>query len=152
MLHSVSPVFRCSSASVYYTECNPQGRPGNEASILTQVGQWNIVCQHKWLLVVCENNEVLYFRTLHLMHLHSGSPAKSLFSFLPFLQENKGKPKTKPTTGTNHKKFSERKQAHVEMESSKTNQTRWEWHHNTFTPSLHPFCQLCTPRNSLHTY
>ena len=24
------------------------------------------------------------------------------------------------------------------------NQTRWEWHHNTFTPSLHlvPFCQL----------
>ena len=27
----------------------------------------------------------------------------------------------------------------------KTNQTRWEQHHNTFTPSplLVPFCQLC---------
>ena len=26
---------------------------------------------------------------------------------------------------------------------SKTNQSRWEWHHNTFIPSLHhvPFCQ-----------
>jgi len=38
------------------------------------------------------------------------------------------------------------------MEVSKTNQTRWEWHHNAFTPSLHlvPFCQLCTPQNSLH--
>ena len=24
------------------------------------------------------------------------------------------------------------KQAHVGMEASKTNQTRWEWHHNTF--------------------
>ena len=31
------------------------------------------------------------------------------------------------------------------MEPSKTNPTRWEWHHNNFTPSLHlvPFCQLC---------
>ena len=30
------------------------------------------------------------------------------------------------------------------MEPSKINQTRWEWHHNNFTPSLHlvPFCQL----------
>ena len=36
------------------------------------------------------------------------------------------------------KKFSEWKQAHVGMEPSKTNQTRWECHHNTFTPSLHP--------------
>ena len=41
---------------------------------------------------------------------------------------------------------------HVGMEASKTNQTRWEWHCNTFTPSLHlvPFCQLRTPQNSLH--
>ena len=31
------------------------------------------------------------------------------------------------------------------MKASKTNQTRWEWHYITFTPSLHlvPFCQLC---------
>jgi len=30
------------------------------------------------------------------------------------------------------------------MEPSKTNQTRWELHHNAFTPSLHlvPFSQL----------
>ena len=27
---------------------------------------------------------------------------------------------------TSHKKFSERKQVHVGMETSKTNQTRWE--------------------------
>ena len=47
------------------------------------------------------------------------------------------------STITSHKKFSERKQAHVGMEASKTNQTRWEWHHNTFTPPLHlvPFCR-----------
>ena len=35
---------------------------------------------------------------------------------------------------------------HVEMEPSKTSQTRWEQHHNTFTPSLHLvpklFCDL----------
>ena len=43
------------------------------------------------------------------------------------------------------KKFSEQNQVHVGMEPSKTNQTRWERHYNTFTPSLHlvPFCQLC---------
>ena len=41
------------------------------------------------------------------------------------------------------KKFAERKQAHVGMKPSKTSQTRWERHHNSFTPSLHlvPFCQ-----------
>ena len=40
------------------------------------------------------------------------------------------------------KRFSERKQAHVEMEPTKTRQTRWEQPHNIFTPSLHlvPFC------------
>ena len=31
------------------------------------------------------------------------------------------------------KKFSEWKQTHVRMELSKTSQTRWEQHHNTFT-------------------
>ena len=43
------------------------------------------------------------------------------------------------------KKCSKGKQAHVGMERSKTSRTRWERHHNTFTPSLHlvPFCQLC---------
>jgi len=48
---------------------------------------------------------------------------------------------------TSHRKFSEWKQAHLGMELSKTSQTRWEWHHNTFTPSLHlvPFCQLPMP-------
>ena len=45
------------------------------------------------------------------------------------------------------------KQVHVGMEPMKTNQSRWEWHHNTFTPSLHLattytknmlcVCQLC---------
>ena len=50
------------------------------------------------------------------------------------------------------KKFSKGKQAHVGMEPSKTNQTRCERHHNTFTPSLHlvPFCQLSGLGSSLH--
>ena len=49
-----------------------------------------------------------------------------------------------------HKKFSEWKQVHVEMESSKTNQTRWDWHHNTFSCALRrvvkgsAFCGLRT--------
>ena len=45
-----------------------------------------------------------------------------------------------------HKKATtEWKQAPVGMEPLKNNQTRWEQHHDTFTPSLHlvPFCQLC---------
>ena len=43
-----------------------------------------------------------------------------------------------------HKKFSEWKQVHVGVEPSKSNQTRWEWHHNTFITFLHlmPFSQL----------
>ena len=73
-----------------------------------------------------------------------------LSSLLPFLNDNTKE--KKKATETSHKKFSEGKQLHVGMEASKTNQTRWEWHHNTFTPSLHlvPFCQLRTPQNSLH--
>ena len=49
---------------------------------------------------------------------------------------------------TSHKKFSEEKQVHVGMEDSTINQTRWEWHHNTFTSFLHlvPFC------HHLHKY
>ena len=34
-------------------------------------------------------------------------------------------------------KCSEQNLAHVGMEPSKTNQTRWEWPNSTFTPSLH---------------
>ena len=46
----------------------------------------------------------------------------------------------------------QRGDVHVGMEPSQTSQTRWEWHCNTFTPSLHlvPFCRLCTAQNSLH--
>ena len=31
------------------------------------------------------------------------------------------------------------------LKKKQNSQTRWEWHYNTFTPSLHlvPFCQLC---------
>ena len=49
------------------------------------------------------------------------------------------------------KKFAKRKQAHVGMKSSKTNQTGRERHHNTFTPSLHlvPFA-TCTQHKTLY--
>ena len=92
------------------------------------------------------NNKVVYIYTLQTMHLPLGLPSH-LSSLLPFLK-NKTKQQKKKEQVT--KKFSERKQAHVGIEPSKTNQTRWEWHHNTFTPSLHlvQFCQLCT-QNSL---
>ena len=49
---------------------------------------------------------------------------------------------------TSHKKFTEWKQMHVWMKTSKTNLTRWEWHHNTFTPSL----QLVPLYRHLHKY
>ena len=40
------------------------------------------------------------------------------------------------------------------MKHSKTSRTRWERHHNTFTPSLHlvPFCQLCMHNKKLFTH
>ena len=51
------------------------------------------------------------------------------------------------------KTFSKWKHVHVGMEPSKTSQTRWEWHCNTFTPShwsneyklfvIHVFCEWC---------
>ena len=87
-----------------------------------------------WFLVLCEK---VY---------HASSPRPPLppfFSFtIPKWKSNRNK----------SQKFSEGKQAHLGMEASKTKQTRWEWHHNTFTPSVNlvPFCQLCTPQNSLH--
>ena len=61
-------------------------------------------------------------------------------------------PKKNNTTRTSHKIFFEqKKKAHVGMEPSKTNQTQIRM---TPQPSLHivPFCQLCTPQNSLHAY
>ena len=39
-------------------------------------------------------------------------------------------------------KFFEQKQEHVGIEPSKTNQTRWEWHHNTFTTFLYILCHF----------
>ena len=64
-------------------------------------------------------------------------------SFLPFLK----KQHKKKTAGKSYKKVFWTKTS-AWMEPSKTNQTRWEWHHSNFTPSLHlvPFCQLCTPQ------
>ena len=88
-----------------------------------------------------------------LTHLHS---LHHPFQLGLHLRWNKTKQttttkKTK-TKQTSNKKVFNWKQAHVGMEPSKTNQTRWEQHHNTFTPSLHlvPFCQPCTPQ-TLHT-
>ena len=78
------------------------------------------------------------FCTEHSQLLESQSPPipTELRSFLKYCGIIKGKVT---------KKFAKRKQAHVGMKSSKTNQTRRERHHNTFTPSLHlvPFCQNC---------
>ena len=90
----------------------------------------------------------MYYHTVHTMHLPLGLPFH-VSSLLPFLINYQKKKKQQEQVT---KKFSEWKQAHVGMEPSKTSQTRWERHHNTFTPSLHlvPFCQLCTPQNSLH--
>ena len=61
------------------------------------------------------------------------------------LQHTYYKPQLARFIVKSQKDFSEQKQAHVGMEPSKTSQTRWEWHHITFTPSLHlvPFCQRC---------
>ena len=72
-----------------------------------------------------------------------------LSSLLPFLKTIPEKKESQ----TSPKKFSKGKQAHVGMERSKTSRTRWERHHNTFTPSLHlvPFCQLYAQQKTLYT-
>ena len=63
------------------------------------------------------------------------------------------KQQRKKATETSHRKFSEGKQVHVGMKASKTNQTRWGWHHNTFTASLHlvPFANY-VHRKTLYMY
>ena len=71
------------------------------------------------------------------MHLPLGLPCTSLLSYHSYNNTIKHTPKT---AGQVTKKFSEWKQAHVGMEIlKKNNQTRWEWHHNTFTPSPHSY-------------
>ena len=63
------------------------------------------------------------------MQLPFGFPSHPS-SLLPFLISSTKKPNRNKSKG-----FSEWKQAHVGIEPSKTNQTRWKWHHNTFIPS-----------------
>ena len=91
------------------------------------------------------NNTVLCFHSLQTMDLPLAF-LSHLPSLLLFLKKTKKKP-----AGTNHKKVYRMKTiacSSIGMEPSKTSQTRWECHHNTFTPSLHlvQFCQLCTTK------
>ena len=82
------------------------------------------------------------------LHLPFGLPSHLLsYHSKTTIQKRK-----KGNRNKSHKVFTEGKQAHVGLEPSKSNQSRWEWHHNIYTPSLHlvPFCLLCTPQNSLH--
>ena len=70
------------------------------------------------IIVLCEqqNSMLLYF-TDHASSLRS--PLRPLFSLT--IPRHKKKQQEQVT-----KKFSERKQAHIGMEPSKTKQTRWE--------------------------
>ena len=81
------------------------------------------------------------------MHLPLGPPSH-LSSLLPFVKKCQ-------KNGTSHKKIFWMKTNTRRDETPKIKLTelrRREWHHNTFTPSLHlvPFCQLCTLQNSIH--
>ena len=89
------------------------------------------------------NTTVLCFHTLSCIFPLPSFPTSLLSNFLKKKQQQNKKQQEQVT-----KKFSEWKQAHVGMERSKSSRTRWERHHNTFTPSLHlvPFCQLCTTK------
>jgi len=75
------------------------------------------------------------------MHLPLGLPSH-LSSLLPFLNNNTKKIKKQQKQVS---KFSEGKQAHVGMEASKTNQTRWE----SMTPQH--FHTILTSCAILHT-
>ena len=81
-----------------------------------------------------------WFVHLHTSHLDSSQRFLSTWGVVSLEKKKK----------RSHKKFSKRKQAHVGIEPS-TSQTRWEWHHNTFMPSLHlvAFCQLSIPQNDI---
>ena len=101
----------------------------------------------EFMMILCSlqfHTFILYMQSVHLLL----SPP--LFSLTISKTNSK-----KKEAQTSLKKVSEGKQAHVGMECSKTSRTRWEQHHNTFTPSLHlvPFCQLyAQQKNSLHTH
>ena len=74
------------------------------------------------------------------MHLPLTLPSH-ISSLLSFLESNTKKQREHVT-----QKW---KQVYVGMEPSKTNQTKWEWKHKSFLHHV-PFCQICTPQNSLH--
>ena len=80
-----------------------------------------------WTNVLC----IIVYRSCIFL---SAFPPTFLLSYHPKWQCKK------KTLEANHKTFSEQKQAHVGMELSKINQTRWDWHHNT---SHHPAYILC---------
>jgi len=66
---------------------------------------------------------ILSFVNKKVDHASSPWPLPPFLSVtIPKLQKGVGG----EATETSHKKFSEGKQAHVGMEASKTNQTRWE--------------------------
>ena len=83
------------------------------------------------MTVLWEQQISILFYSLQTIHLPFGLPSH-LFS-LTIAQNNDNNKKK------SHKKFCEHKQKHVEKELSKTNQTRWKWHHNAFTQH----CMFC---------
>ena len=98
-------------------------------------------------MVLCEqHSSMLSCFTNHASSLRL--PYPPLFSLTISKNQLKQKQQEQVT-----KTFSRWKQVHVGMEPSKTSQTRWEWHHNTFIPSLHlvPFCKQC-PTKKLSTH
>ena len=94
----------------------------------------NLIVHMKWagdfMMIPFHVNKIVLY-CYHNFKNHAFSPwppFPPLFSLVvPKQQCNSNK----------SQKFSEWKHSHVGMEPSKTNQTRWGWHHNTFTPSLH---------------
>ena len=88
------------------------------------------------------SNTILYFYSLQSVHLLLSSP---LFPLT--ISKNNSKKKHKQVTKT----FSKGKQAHVGMECSKTSRTRWERHHNTFTPQhIHTIPTSCAILPTMH--
>ena len=99
-------------------------------------------------LKVFEFSAILLRFLMDNIHLYFTDHAFSPRLSLPLLFSlTISKKKREKKRNTSRKSFLRENKTlvHVGMEPSKTDQTRWEQHHNTFTPSLHlvPFHQLC---------
>ena len=147
----VTRVINCSRLSPTFLYCKWQKDGQNLGTRLARCALFLQVCICVCscsVVVLWDGREPVHGGCFQLCRHQSGANASSAWPPLPPLF-SPNVPKRRTTTPNQNKK----KHMRVGMEPSKTNQTKWEWHHNTFTKpcAILPSMQTLYMHNTLFT-